>query len=50
MIAKLELHCNTGESGTQKWITYEGIVYDVTDFPRAGKRNYTNACTFPARI
>ena len=34
VISKLELSRNTGESGTLKWIAYDGIIYDVTDCPR----------------
>ena len=34
LITKLELHRNTGEHGTRKWIAYEGIIYDVTDCPK----------------
>ena len=34
VISELELSRNTGESGTLKWIAYDGIIYDVTDCPR----------------
>ena len=34
IITELELHRNTGERGTRKWIAHEEIVYDVTDCPK----------------
>jgi predicted heme/steroid binding protein len=34
LITKFELHRNTGERGTRKWIAYQGIVYDITDCPK----------------
>lgn len=33
-ISIFELRRNTGERGTQKWVAYDGIVYDVTDCPK----------------
>ena len=33
-ITELELHRNTGERGTHKWIAYNGVIYDVTDCPK----------------
>ena len=34
IVTEAELHRNTGERGTRKWIAYDGIVYDVTDCPK----------------
>jgi predicted heme/steroid binding protein len=34
IISELELHRNTGDRGTRKWIAYDGIVYDVSDCPK----------------
>jgi predicted heme/steroid binding protein len=34
IISILELRRNTGERGSRKWISHEGVVYDVTDCPR----------------
>jgi predicted heme/steroid binding protein len=34
IVSILELHRNTGERGTRKFIAYGGIVYDVTDCPK----------------
>jgi predicted heme/steroid binding protein len=34
LITEMELHHNTGERGTRKFIAYNGIVYDVTDCPK----------------
>ena len=34
IITEAELRRNTGESGTRKFIAYEGIIYDVTDCPK----------------
>ena len=32
-ITKAELMRHNGEWGREKWIAYEGVVYDVTDCP-----------------
>lgn len=37
MVTLAELHHNSGERSTRKWIAYQGVVYDVTDCPRWGK-------------
>lgn len=34
IISEIELHRNTGERGTCKWIACGGIVYDVSDCPK----------------
>ena len=34
IITKTELRRNNGDRSTQKWIAYDGIVYDVTDCPK----------------
>lgn len=34
LISEFELRRNTGETGTPKWIAYNGTVYDVTDCPK----------------
>ena len=34
VVSESELHRNTGNHGTPKWIAYGSIVYDVTDCPR----------------
>ena len=33
-ISTAELRRNTGERGSQKWIAFKGIVYDVTECPK----------------
>ena len=33
-IAETELRRNNGDRGMPKWISYDGVVYDVTDCPR----------------
>lgn len=33
-ITTSELRRNNGERGTQKWIAYDGVVYDVTSCPK----------------
>ena len=34
IITEFELHRNTGERGSRKWVAHDGIVYDVTDCPK----------------
>ncbi|MBN1453035.1 MAG: hypothetical protein JW963_18600 [Anaerolineales bacterium] len=37
IISELELRRNTGERSTRKWVAYDGIVDDVTDYPNPDK-------------
>lgn len=34
IVTEMELRRNTGERGTRKFISYQGIIYDVTDCPK----------------
>ncbi len=34
LISLAELHRNTGERGSRKWIAFAGVVYDITDCPK----------------
>jgi len=34
IVGVAELRRNNGERGSQKFIAYDGVVYDVTDCPR----------------
>jgi predicted heme/steroid binding protein len=33
-ITETELRRNTGERGSRKYVSYNGVVYDVTDCPK----------------
>jgi predicted heme/steroid binding protein len=34
IVTQMELRRNSGDRGSQKWIAFDGVVYDVTDCPK----------------